>query len=88
MGALYERARGSAIWVAERAPLRCRQRHIRQHMTERPAIIMPAVPFASQADRTCALSVMRPIMTDGVEVRQINGITPDVLCFFRAICAI
>ena len=34
-------------------------------MTTRPATIMPAVPFASQADRERASSVMRLIMADG-----------------------
>jgi hypothetical protein len=34
------------------------QRHIRQHMTTRPAIIMTAVPFASRADRERELSVI------------------------------
>ena len=47
------------------------QRHIRQHMTTRPAIMVPAVPFASQADRERAGSVMWPIMTECVSVRQI-----------------
>jgi hypothetical protein len=32
---------------------------------------MPAVPFASQADRERALSVMCPIMTDCVGMSQI-----------------
>ena len=40
-------------------------------MTARPAIIMPAVLFASWADRECALSVMCPIMTDCVVMSQI-----------------
>ncbi|GAA2973110.1 hypothetical protein GCM10010460_04870 [Microbacterium terrae] len=40
-------------------------------MTDRPAIIMPAVPFASQADRERAVSVMCPIMTEEVRMRQI-----------------
>ena len=40
-------------------------------MTARPATIMPAVPFASKADRERASSVMRPIMTERVGMRQI-----------------
>ncbi|GAA5026118.1 hypothetical protein GCM10025738_01960 [Microbacterium fluvii] len=40
-------------------------------MTARAGIIMPAVPFASQADRECAKSVMSAIMTDHVAARQI-----------------
>jgi len=57
-------------------------------MTERPAIIMPAVPFASQADRTCALSVMRPIMTDRVEARQITLIAAEKADISGAICSV
>jgi len=34
------------------------QRHIRQHMPTRPGIIIPAVPFASWADKGRALVVM------------------------------
>ncbi|GAB3280849.1 hypothetical protein GCM10027426_19530 [Microbacterium lacusdiani] len=34
------------------------QRHIRQHMPTRPGIMIPAVPFASEADRRCALTDM------------------------------
>jgi len=40
-------------------------------MTTPPAIIMPAVPFASQADRERALSVMKLIITECVGMRQI-----------------
>jgi len=40
-------------------------------MATRPAIIMPAVLFASRADRYSALSVMSPIITDFVGKRQI-----------------
>jgi hypothetical protein len=40
-------------------------------MATRPAIIMPAAPFASQADSERALSVMWPIMTECVAMRQI-----------------
>lgn len=39
------------------------QRHIRQHMSAQHGIIMPIVPFASQADTGCALSLMTLIMT-------------------------
>ncbi len=45
------------------------QRHIRQHMTTRPAM-SPAVPFASQADRERALSVMGSIMAADDEMCQ------------------
>ncbi|WP_440774647.1 hypothetical protein [Microbacterium sp. 22296] len=38
------------------------QRHIRQGMTTRPGIIMPAVPFASRADRERAKSVMAALL--------------------------
>lgn len=53
-------------------------------MTTRPGIIMPAVPFASRADRESALTVMRPIMTYRVRARQIMtpggpGILLDVV---------
>ena len=34
------------------------QLHIRQHMPTRPGIIIPAVPFASWADKGRALVVM------------------------------
>lgn len=40
-------------------------------MTTRPGIIMPAVPFASRADRERALTVMGVIMTYRVGSRQI-----------------
>lgn len=40
-------------------------------MTTPPAIIMPAVPFASQADQERALSVMKLIITECVAMRQI-----------------
>lgn len=46
------------------------QRHIRQHMPTRPGIIIPAVPFASWADKGRALVVMGglcPIMTAHVK---------------------
>ena len=42
----------------------------------RPAIIMPAVPFASQADRERALSVMRLIMTECFRDGQIAEKVP------------
>lgn len=41
-------------------------------MLKRPAI-MPAVPFASRADRERASRVMRPIMTECVFARQIDA---------------
>jgi len=40
-------------------------------MTTRHGIIMPLVPFASQADRDRTLLVMCPIMTECVPMRQI-----------------
>jgi hypothetical protein len=47
-------------------------------MTMRPAIIVPAVLFASRADRYSALSVMSPIITDLVGKRQIAPVAgPD-----------
>lgn len=48
------------------------QRHIRQHMPTRPGIIIPAVPFASWADKGLALVVMGGIMSEEVRVCQ-NG---------------
>ena len=48
--------------------------HIRQHMATR-GIMMPAVPFASRADRVRALSVMGLIMTKRVAVCQT---APDI----------
>jgi len=67
-------------------------------MTTRPAIIVPAVPFASQADRESAFRVMRPIMTYCVRVRQVmtdviffgqsaHG-APEACASDRAFCAI
>lgn len=46
------------------------QRHIRQHMPTRPGIIIPAVLFASWADKGLALVVMGglcPIVTPHVK---------------------
>jgi hypothetical protein len=46
------------------------QLHIRQHMPTRPGIIIPAVPFASWADKGHALVVMGglcPIMSARVK---------------------
>ena len=40
------------------------QRHIRQHVPTRPGIIIPAVPFASWADKGLALVVMGGIITE------------------------
>jgi len=40
-------------------------------MTTRPAIMVPAASFASQADRVRASSVMTLIMTECVAERQI-----------------
>lgn len=46
-------------------------------MTTRRGIIMPPIPFASQADRDRTLLVMCPIMTECVPVRQIARIRPE-----------
>jgi hypothetical protein len=48
------------------------QRHIRQHMPTRPGIIIPALLFASWADKGRALVVMGGIMSDRVAPCQ-NG---------------
>ena len=55
--AAFQKLRANPTGVTVLSDASC-QRHIRQHMTTRPAIIMPAVPFASRADRERALSVM------------------------------
>ena len=56
------------------------QRHIRQHMPTRPGIIIPAVLFASWADKGLALVVMGglcPTMTPHVKTpgRPWAGVT-------------
>src|SRR6187431_2682072 len=46
-------------------------------MTTRPAIMRPAVLFASRADKERAVSVMKPIMTELVPMRQIARMPPS-----------
>lgn len=47
-----------------------------RHMTARPALIMPALRFASQADTGRALSLMPPIISEIVRMCQTAQVTP------------
>ncbi|GGH49905.1 hypothetical protein GCM10010921_28300 [Microbacterium album] len=53
-GSITAASSGGESRVREDAQRVSAQRHIRQHMPARPGIIIPAVPFASRADRSVA----------------------------------